>query len=486
MKSLFYKLCRLSCYLIVLLAVSCKKESSQDEQNEQLYTLNFQLSGFSSTKNPLKHAIGPINKLASTSGNTQQDSDGYLFFWSFNQDNLLPDIQVPSAEQTKITYNEGLTPNNYVNSTYSYDGYIGGRALTITGASELIIEMPLIHIQQLSTLGFDIGSSGTGPKDFELYYSFDGISYEPLQLVNQFNSATNNAKNSFTYNLHDLPLSGERLWIRLDLKAGDRMGGSDYNPTTGVFRIDNFHLKGTYELGQSADIAKLHYFIYHQDKPDIYAVGEIDESDLGDFQLQLPLGGYDVFFALNQSAMDLLLPNNKEDWTTLFVSNYFANAQAEIFGLVDEIEVTQNESYAFTLSRMYSQIKFEFTDTDLTLVDKLVITPLHDPHFFDPSGQVQTNPVLDQTEFVINGDIDANKQVVFNQFLGLLSDPKGISYQLDVYSDDVLIRSFSVASTLKNNMQLVFRGELLKDVAVSNNFTITKNETWGDTVEESF
>ncbi|HMR18346.1 MAG TPA: hypothetical protein PKA53_03515, partial [Sphingobacterium sp.] len=223
MKKLVYNCCRLSRYLIILLAVSCQKEHFPDEQNEKLYTLNFQLSGFSSTKQPLNHALGVIEKLASTTGSTQQDTDGYLFFWSFNQDNLTPDIRVPSAEQTRITYNDGVIPGsgNFINSTYSYDGYVGGRALNITGASQLIFEMPLTYIQELTTLGFDIGSSNTGPKDFELYYSFDGEVYEVLQLLNQFGSGTANAKNTFTYDLRNLSIAGQQqLRIKLVMKAG--------------------------------------------------------------------------------------------------------------------------------------------------------------------------------------------------------------------------------------------------------------------------
>lgn len=485
MKSLFYHLCRLSCYLIILLAASCTKASLQDEQNEQLYTLNLKMDGFTSSKKPLIYAKGNIEKLASTNA-FQQESDDYLFFWSFNQENLVPDIRIPSAEQTKITYNDGLTPSSFVNSTYSSDGYVAGRALSIKGASQFIIEAPLNYVQQLTTFGFDIGSSNTGPKDFEIYYSLDGEAYELLQESNQFGSATADAKNSLNYDLHDLPISGARLWIKLELKAGDRMGGSEYNPTSGTFRIDNLHFKGTYALETSADIAKLHYFIYHQNKPDIYAIGEIDQTDWGNFEIQLPLGRYDVFLISNQSNMELIFPTTRDAWPTLFASNYFINDQAEIFGIADEIYVSQNESFSFTLNRMYSQIKFEFTDSNLSLVDKIVITPLHDPFFYNPSGVLSTNPILDQTELEFTEGFRDNKQLVFNQFLGLLSTDATISYQLEVYSSDDVIRTLTVTSALNNNIQMVFRGELLNEVPFSHGFAITKNEIWGEPVEATF
>lgn len=485
MKSLLNTLFRLSCSLIIILAVACKKEGIRDEHTENLYTLNLKLDGFTSNKKPLNQALGNVHKLASNSG-TQQDNEGYLFFWSFNQENLSPDIRVPSDEATTFTYNGGLTPSNYVMSNYSYGSHPAGRALSITGASEFIIEMPMLHIQQLTSFGFDIGSTSTGPKDFEISYSWDGLSYELIEAVNQFSSATNNSKNSFTYDFSALDNLGARLWVKLDLKAGDRMGGSAYNPTSGAFRLDNIHLKGMYELSMSADIAKLHYFIFHQDKADVFAVGEVEEADWGSFQVQLPMGSYDILLISNQSNMELIFPTTSEAWSSLFTSNYFANGQADIFGAVDEIHVNQNENFSFTLGRMYCQIKFEFTDSDLSLVDKIVVTPLHDPFFFAPSGTLSTNPILDQTELLFTAGIQDNKQILFNQFLGLLATDAPISYQLDVYAADEIIRTLTVTSSISHNMQMVFRGELLNGVAFSHGFVVTKNEAWGGELESSF
>src|SRR5690606_20074725 len=316
MKGLFTQLYRLSFYLIIVLAVSCKKEGIRDEHNEDLYTLRLKLDGFESSKEPFTQAIANVHKLASTSG-TQQDSEGYLFFWSFNQENLSPDIRVPSGEATAFTYNGGLTPSNYVGSTYSYGSHPAGKALSITGASEFIIEMPMQHITQLTSFGFDIGSTNTGPKDFEISYSWDGLNYELIEAVNQFSSATANAKNSFTYDLSALDNLGARLWVKLDLKAGDRMDGPAYNPTSGAFRIDNIHLKGMYELSMSADIAKLHYFIFHQDKAEVYAIGEVDEDQWSGFEVQLPLGSYDIMLISNQSNLELILPSTMDTWSSL-------------------------------------------------------------------------------------------------------------------------------------------------------------------------
>lgn len=484
MKSLFIPLCRLSC-LIFVLATSCQKEYSGDESSENLYTLRLKLDGLSSHKKPFNQAYITTNKLASNSG-TEQDSEGYLFFWSFNQENLAPDIRVPSTKSAVLSYNEGLTPNNYVTSTFTYGTHPAGKALSMTGARTFVVQIPMQHIQKLTSFGFDIGSTSTGPKDFEISYSWDGGNYELIEAINQFSSGATNAKNSFTYDLRNLEDYEDMLWIKLDFKAGDRSGAGSYSPTSGVFRIDNIHLKGMYELSMSASIAKLHYFIFHQDKADIYAIGEVDEKDWGEFHVQLPLGSYDVFLISNQSNLELILPTTAETWSDIFASNYFINSPAEIFGKVDEIHVSQDDSFSFTLRRLYSQIKFEFTDDDLNMVDKIVVTPRHEPYFFAPAGTLSSNPILDQTELQFSAGITDNKQIIFNQFLGLLSEEADVTYQLDVYAMDDIIRSLTVNSSLRNNMQMVFRGELLSGVPFNQSFVVVKDENWDGEVESDF
>src|SRR5690606_10815970 len=141
---------------------------------------------FESSKEPFTQAIANVHKLASTSG-TQQDSEGYLFFWSFNQENLSTDIRVPSNSPTVMTYNQGLTPSSFVNSNSSYGSHASGRALSSTRAKTFVIQTPMQHITQLTSFGFDVSSTSTGPKDFEVFYSWDSVNYDLIEGLNQFN-----------------------------------------------------------------------------------------------------------------------------------------------------------------------------------------------------------------------------------------------------------------------------------------------------------
>ncbi len=469
----------------VFILVSCDKDRISEKENEQLYNLSFKFQGFTAAKQPLKEAFKySREKLASASEVPQ--TPGYLYFWSFNQGSLYPDTRIPSGGQTAITYNEGLTPGNFVSSTYTYTGFEAGKALSFQGAEEIIFEMPVKGVQQVTSLGFDIGSSSKGAKDFELYYSIDGETYVVLQQVNQFESPTANAKNSFVYSLEEKGIVADRLWIKIVPQAGDRMGGDEFNRGMGTCRLDNFYLEGTYEISQVSQMSKLYYFIYHEDNNDIYQVGEVNEEDLTDFELQLPLGNYDVLFVLNQSDLDLILSSNTEDRANLFVGNYFSNGHAAVYGWVGQIEVMQDESFTLTLERWYSQVTFAFTDTDLSLANRVVVRALHDPFYFMPWGQAVTDPIPDHTELVFQEAFITDRQITFNQFLGPLAETKEVSYQLEVYADERLIRTLTVGDNMKNNMQLTFSGELMKDVQAQGSFVIHKNEAWSGTIEAAF
>lgn len=96
------------------------------------------------------------------------------------------------------------------------------------------------------------------------------------------------------------------------------------------------------------------------------------------------------------------------------------------------------------------------------------------------------NPILDQSSVEVEDDFQLNKQIVFNQFMGLLSETKPIQYSVEVYDDTGIIKTFGLSSALKNNIPLVFIGKLLDDVVYGVGFQITKNENWDNENEIAF
>jgi hypothetical protein len=323
--------------------------------------------------------------------------------------------------------------------------------------------------------------SAMGPKDFELYYSFDeGDTYHELALDNQFGNIAANAKNSFTYNLEELQLAGDEIWFRIDLKEGDRTGGGTYNESTGTLRIDNLHLVGISPTSTEVfSVNKLQYFVFHKDKQGLMFVGTNDDISNLSLQLNLPVGDYEALFILNSSDQELLLPSTITKASDLYTSNVFSNKNAEIFGFSGSITVSGNMTSNIILHRLYSQIKVEFTDNiDLSHVSKIVIKQEHEPYFYSPFIADLTNPILDQSSIEIIDVFQINKQIIFNQFMGLLAESKPVHYIVEVHSENVILRTFHLESILKNNIQLVFHGELLQDPLHEVGFQITKNENW--------
>ncbi|MBE8713784.1 hypothetical protein [Sphingobacterium hungaricum] len=483
--------CIFSCIVILLLAVACKKDSSSpDDLNENLYAVTFKISDFESSINPLGinlSSSGSIQKLAATTAT--QTEIGYLYYWSFNQSTLNPDIALHSGYS--ITYNSGQVPNEYATG-FAYDSYEAGQAISIRSAVDVIVKVSLEDALSLSGIGFDISSSGTGPKDFELSYSNDGgSSFKMISAVNQFsNTNTSQAKNTFSYNIDTLQLDfTEDFYLKFHLLAGQRGTASAYNESTGIMRLDNIHFLGTADVGSGSTLYNtFQYYIFDAMNGELVANGEEDfTNQTVEINASLPLGTYYTSFVSNQSNSNLIFPSTYTHYEDYYFSNYFSNFSAVLFGQSDTITVNQNITQNIILNRLYSQIKFEFTDSeDLSIVERIVISQNHEPFFYAPFNLAMTNPILDQTEIDISPDFSLSKEFLFNQFMGLLSSTKPISYTVDVYSATGILRTFTVSSSIKNNVQLVFRGELLSDVSQEANFSVEINEDWDEEIIVDF
>ncbi len=492
MRSLFVKKDRLSFYFIILLAVAaCKKEESVDDQNENLRAVQFKISGFTSESIALKSSSPPIG--TQNANSVSNYVEGYLYFWSFNSEILEPDIAYQTVNKTSISYLKGeeVKLPKLVASTYKFEGFDGGKAVSFEGAEEILIKMPIGNAEQIKQFGFDTGSSATGPKDFELYYSLDnGTSYQPLQLNNQFlNAKTDYSKSSFSYSLTDKNIVGLNLWFKIVPKSGDRGAeGKPFNPTAGSFRIDNIRLVGMSSTsgGGGGAVNKLHYYLFHKSKSEVVVTGTIKYEEASSLKLNLPEGKYSICFVANTSDKDLLLSENPNP-NSFYIGNEFSNSKADIFGYYGELEVSGESNHEVKLKRLFSQIKLEFTDaSDLAVINKIRISQQHEPFFFAPFNSNMTNPILDQSDLETTGDFQQNKQLVFNQFMGDQALAVPIKYSISLLGTYGVLRTFQVQSTLKQNMQLVFRGNLLVDADPIGTFQIRRDMDWDGVEEETF
>lgn len=485
MRSLFVKKDRLSFYFIILLAVAaCKKEGSVDDQNENLHAVQFKISGFTSESIVLKSSSPPIG--TQSANPVSNYVEGYLYFWSFNNESLAPDIAYQTVKAPEIV-SHGTS--SYITG-YKFEEYPPGKSLSIKAANEVLIKMSIQGAEQITQFAFDTGSSDTGPKDFEIYYSInEGETYEVLQIENQFgNTKTSGAKQSYVYELSSKNIAATNLWFKIIPKAGDRgEEGSAYSESTGTWRFDNIRLVGmASSSGGGGTIDKLHYYLFHKTKPEVVVTGTIKYEEVSGLKLNLPEGKYSICFVSNTSNRDLILTSNPT-LSNFYVGNHFSNSNADIFGYYGELEVDGETDHEVKLRRLFSQIKLEFTDaSDLSVISKIRISQQHEPFFFAPFNSNMTNPILDQSDVEIIGDFQQNKYLVFNQFMGEQTLAVPIKYSISLLGTNGVLRTFQLQSTLTQNMQLVFRGNLLVDVDPIGTFQIQRDMDWSGQQEETF
>ena len=509
MKTLLYK----SCFLFLLfpfLFLSCEKPAPQlptKPQEETLHTVRFKLKGFSTSITPLAspHSLS-LSRLSSHGAPSlvsamplePSPQEQYVYFWSFNEENLLPDIAI-NTSSASISFQAADTSPGFT-AGYGLSPYPAGRSLSLKGLQSLVITMPLTGVSEISKLAFDVGSSGTGPKNFSLYFSTDnGNSYTLLSADNQFANTKDNARNSYEFNLSDLRtiIQAQRLTIKIEPFEGERGDANDFDPNRGTFKLDNFRLSGSYNQdrpGEPTDnISKIHYFIFNADDHLLALQGSttFDPSDEGvDLSFKLSSGSYYAFITSNVSKAELLLPQVLTTASDLYLSNRFSNHDAHIFGAhIPHLEVNSNTQIDVSLKRYFSQVKFEFTDEeDLAHVRKISIHSEHAPLVYTPFSTSPSSVEDEATNIVFyplfNSD---HKSLSFNQFIGDVSNPVELGYIVNVYDeDDTLLRTFTVSSSIKNNVQLLFKGKLLVDADKQNQFQIEWNQAWDDNRTETF
>lgn len=486
MKSFLSIVSNLVVFLIIISNASCERNLFIEENERSSYPVVFKFPDFKSQISNWQE--GKV-KSVSSDISSYNSAEEYLYYWSFNNDNLDPDIRYIHYIEPSITYNNGLIPSSFVNSTYSFSTFAPGRALSFSGAKEIIVKIPIDDVPQIKGFGFDVGSSNTGPKDFDLYISTDkGNVYDAIVHNNQFeNTNTANFKHSYFYDLLSHSIKGEELWIKILPKAGERGTSGSFNESSGSLRLDNLYLIGLFSYVEPVvSINKLHYFLFNQSDGKLVMKGERDLKDLTSLDLSIPEGKYQICFLANTSNQDLIIPSALT-LQTFYVGNVFSNHRADVYGYVGELEVSKEQTKEVVLDRLYSQVKIEFSDLQsLSQITKIVVRQQHTPFFYSPFNINLINPISDVSSVEFTKDMFANRQLLFQQFMGKLSENQTVSYSVSIFAGDELIRELSISSAIKNNMQLVFRGNILVNTSQKNGFQIIKNENWDGEITTSF
>jgi len=497
---------RMLLWLLPILMTNCEKplpELPKQATSSELQTVILKLNGFTSAITPLdqmqNHEQPQRSLLAAMSNKasaTASTGTSYLYFWSFNQEDLIPDEAIHSDGAT-ISF-DASNPESDFTTGYGLSPYPAGKCLSLKGAQNILIHLPLADIEQLMKLEFDAGSSGTGPKNFKISYSTDdGATYATLVEDNQFTKI--DGRNSYEYDLSQLSDMdfNKTLIFKIEPFEGERGDAGAYNPTTGTFKMDNIRLSGTAPQGGTEEpgtvINDLDYFVFNAENDTLVTKGVLSlekQENEPTLVLRLPVGDYYASIFANNSLAPLMMPETIENASQLYLSNPFSNAQALIFGSKETaFHVGGNLTLDVSLKRYFSQIKFIFTDEeDLSSIHKIMITPLHERFVYSPFATPTVALPTDETSVTLYPIFTPENRVIsFNQFMGEQAEEVPVSYSVQVYdTSETLLRTFEVSSSIKNNIQLTFTGDLLEGVDKPSPFQIHWDENWAGELNEPF
>lgn len=509
---------------LTLLLSGCNRDipippTDETPPTGNVQTVTFKLSGFESEISPLddrpsrtQMAFGRFQgSMHALKGVEPSLEPQYLYYWSFNDQTLEPDIAVDEM-RAGITFEASDTEPGFINSTLGSDLFIAGRALSIKGARSLIIHLPMTAVESLTDFAFSINSSDTGPKDFSIAFSIDGgTTYEVLSASNQFENLGNSQRNYYAFDISSFSefIGVEMLQFKVDFLPGNRPprspgdgeepGVHEYNASQGTVRIDNVRLSGVYntevETGDPSAPNKLHYYVFSAADGSLVTDNEVPIGDLGAdgvLEVKLEAGVYDVLFAAHRSDKGILLPETLTNAEAFYFGQHFDDHRAITYAVVlEDFEVGDSDREASAvLKRCYSLVEFDFTDLgeDLLAVKKIVVTKHHDNYLYAPFGTPVGSPVSDAQSITFSGFAAiADYRVALHQFFGLLDRPYDISYELTAYGDgDEVLNVVTISAAVTNNVRLLLTGRLLGNTGAINGFAVELETDWDDTMVQDF
>ena len=472
--------------------VSCVKKEPNLIEDNHTFNVHFSLqkpsgSDLGKIADAAKRTLSKNSLWASTGSMAVNQNEGFLYFWSFNKESLVPDIFIHKDAEIRVNGQE--PPNPYPNDGFRLDPFTAGKAFSIRALEDAVIVFPLENVTSLRDFGFDISSSGTGPKAFHVLYSLDhGMSYDTLSAHNHFMDLGNQKLNRYSFEMDTISWNSDQsLYVKIEVLAGDRSDIGEYKPT-GVTRFDNIYLSGTGDFPIVGTEPTLYYWLfdYASGNP-VFQDSLLLRGGVSSLDLSLKKGKYIAHFVSNFSSVPLLSDKGALKSQDHFIGRLFLDGHTEIFGSVDTITIQEDRSFPIALKRYYSQVTFELTDPlGLEEVDKIRVTSLHDPYFYAPFASSMSNPIQDQSEVVLDPDFNEDSRTFsFHQFIGNVSQPQNLRYQIEVFTNqDELLHSFEVQGNSRNNAKLIFRGKLLDYTEGS--FPFVLEEEWDEEDEVLF
>lgn len=497
--------------LLLGIMAACRKDGLIDvgPRNEALRNVTFWIKPFETRIKPLManySGNGPgsdPNWTQVSYGNVLPSaSEQILYLWTFNDEDLKPDIGIDTANAGISVLNMNGGSNNGYKNGVRFSTYEAGKAINITGADEITISMPFTNVEEIVKIRFDASSSDTGPKDFSISYSFGSDDdYFLISEVNDLLSST--GPKTFDFDLNEITLPGEGLdllRVKIKVKEGtQRPAGKTYNPTAGTFSIDNFAIYGVYPGPQIDPLGlgegTIHYYVFDAADSSLVQMGQKPinpDQVLPELTFKLSDGEYFISFIASFSEEPLIFPASLSKAKEFFIYQKLLDKSAAAYGaLVSELEINADLDMDLEMERYFSEVNFEFTDPgDLASVRKIEVENIQKTIYFPYSQPFDVGGGLMEQEekLIFTSDFSTSNNIRFHHFLGKTPSPKLVSYKLRAFnSNGDLLREVDVSAMINNNVQLSFVGKLLESTGnINSGFSIKWKNEWGQPVNIVF
>jgi len=458
----------------------CTPRNETPNIEGETFLVDLTFSGFETRVRPI--TSGQADEHQKNFGSQHHHVDEFptnLYYWSFDAATLISDYYHQSPIELSLfpSWTTHTFLNGFPNTSVS------NKLLEAGAVGSFILPIPVSGIRSLDKLSFEMGLSKYNALGIELEYSFSrstGLS-SLGKMIKIPKENLGFIKNTLAFDLSEITFQGQdTLYLFLSVNRGQLSENKNFTQRKSAVRIDNIRVSGMRNVRNEKLKNDLHYVIFDQKSNLKVSRGKFDvEKDAQSLRVELPFGEYSLVSIYNNSVKNPFLPEvigSKNDFYLLDSME----VDGRIFGSIDTFKVDRSFSKKLELHRAYSQVRFEFTDTlATTKVTQLRVYPNHQPFAWNPySINLPSLDAKPRKPYVIDINMDREKTVVFNEFLGLEAMARDLKYKVEVMEEEKVLRTFEVQGSVLNNMQLVFKGPLLPPTSGFGGFEISLKEKW--------
>ena len=467
--------------------ISCKKNHSIVDRGEgPVRQVIFNFEDFKKEIKPFNSPI--ITKSTSTSGAVAENPERLelLMFGDFNGPGIFPNYLREGIKFRWGTYFLPLIKK--VNRPLSLNAF-GDSVLTFKGSNlGFFFFLDTTSIEKLGRIEFDVSTNKIG-KDtiyFVLGENKPNSKYkgrDHFELIVNSDDVPKNGLRTFS-----LDIQGRNDILRSNLVKGEFQFTLYRDNFEYFYFLDNFRFYGRTNNSINPNKPKnfnLNYFIFNQENGNLVNSGHfIPNSSTNNLLLDLPEGKYYSTLVYSELNEPLSYPREVKHIRDFYIGTSFKDKFARTFAVLDSFELKESIEKKVNFQRAYSMVTLDFTDLkDLSEIKKIIVKPMMAPirwSPFNPNLEIIIPKSEDNViEFVQNFHI--HKEISFNQFIGMRSDEMPLHYEFEVWDDTKMVRKFRLNAAVKNNVKLIFKGDLYPSGMVNKIFEIIIDEEWDDT-----